>query len=40
MENNSTLEEEINNNNVNELIKKDYLTYEISKKKDGVFFYI
>ena len=39
MENNSTLQDEINNNNVNELIKKD-LTYVISKKKDGVFFYI
>ena len=41
MENNSTLEEEINNNNANELIKKDYITYEISKKKRwSIFLYL
>ena len=40
MENNSTLQDEINNNNVNESIKND-LTYVISKKKRwSIFLYL
>ena len=39
MENNSTLQNEINNNNVNESIKND-LTYVISKKKKMEYFFI